>query len=137
MTMRLKDLEFDARLPHDKENTYTVRTTQAFNVYTNSLFEFDKDAAYHMKVSGEAWQPSANGLVIPTEATGATMVAVDRLIWLAKNGSPDHIVKPHVAVRFLGTTKDDPDVEMYIPVSSIISFTSYRYAYFTGYQDVQ
>lgn len=135
MVLRLKDMTMDISVPHDEKGSTLLRTMQALNIYTNSLFDFDKEVPYQLAVNGDAWQPSDDGLLLPAFIQGSTMSALNRIVWLAPEGEPDGAVRPHVAARFLGNTKDDPATEMYVPVDSVTSLKSYRYHYFVGYNE--
>ena len=137
MTMRLGDIVIDARIPHDADNKYTIQTMQALNIYTNSLFSFDSDVPYQLTVEGEAWHCGAESLLTPASINGSTMSAIDRVVWLAAVSEPEYMLRPHVAVRFLGETKDDLAQEVHVPIAAIKDLWSYRHKYFVGYKTDQ
>ena len=132
MVQRLASIEIDSRIPHDEKDEYTLQTMQALNIYTNSLFNFDKDVPYDLSVKGEAWYEDKDGNLKAAIIGGTTMASVDRLVWLG-NDRDEHTLMPHLAAKFLGTTKDDEPTSFYVPISIVKHFRSYRYNYFIGY----
>lgn len=135
MLLRLKGMTGDISVPHDEQGSTLLRSMQALNIYTNSLFSFDVDVPYQLAVDGDAWQPDSEGTLQPAFVKGSTMSALNRVVWLSPEGGPDSLVRPHLAARFLGNTKDDPATDMFVPIDSVVSLKSYRYHYFVGYSD--
>ena len=135
MLMRLADITIDVGRPHKDVDHLTLRSVQALNVYTNSLFTFDKDVPYLLQVDGPGWQPDKDGALQPAYLSGRTMSSLDELAWLAADEQPETVVLPHVAARFQSEDKDEPPIRMLVPISSIVSLRSFRYDYFVGYTD--
>ena len=133
MVMKLAGLTIDGRLPHDVGDGHALSTAQALNIYLESLFSFDKDSPYELSVNGEAWSIERNGDLIASAISGTSIAAVDRIVWLAKCNELSYLLSPHIAVRFLGTTKDDAVNLMYVPLDSVDQFRSQRHSYFVGY----
>lgn len=135
MVLKLKDIEINTVVSADKDHAHSTRTMQALNIYTNSLFDFDSDAPYGLTLDGEAWSSDSDGTLSRSYCSGATMSAIDRVVWLPKDDDHEHILTPHLAARFLGTTKDDSDTEIFVPICVVQQLRSYRYSFFTGYSD--
>lgn len=134
MVMRLQDVSIDVKLPRDEDEQRIVRSMQALNIYTNSLFDFDQDAPYLLAVSGDAWQ-LGDGNLEPAHISGSTMAALDRIVWLAEEGQPENILIPHLSARFLAESKDEPATDMFVPLKSVVALRSFRHDYFIGYPE--
>jgi hypothetical protein len=135
MLLRLSDSSVDIARPHRGDTELSLRSAQALNIYTNSLFTFDREAPYIISVSGDALQPDDDGGFQPTHITGTTMSSLDRIVWLAKDSESESVLYPHVIAHFLADDKDAKALEMMVPISSINSLKSCRYDYFVGYGD--
>lgn len=132
LAIRLRDIEADVLLSKEDDEDTHLRSMIALNIYTNDLIQFDSDVPYELSVEGAAWSPEGTTLE-RSYISGTTIVAVDRIVWLTADEGSEHKYYPHLATRFLSESKDEPDTDMLVPLSSVKSFKSFRYNYFVGY----
>jgi hypothetical protein len=134
MVRRLAEVAVDVCGPHRGDLDMTSKSSQALNLYTNSLFTFDREVPYIVGVNGFAWEPQADGTLTEAYANGKTMAVVDRVLWLQPVNSSESTasVKAYLSVNFLHADKDAVPSHLYIPIEGLTTFESLRHAYFHG-----
>lgn len=136
MIMRLVDMTVDAYSTHDGDEDLILRSSQALQAYTNSLFSFDKLAPYEIELQGDVWMmvdgvPKGGEVDRPLRS----LATIDKLLWLAIDG--ENTLRPHLDLKLMWQDKDTKLTHLLVPLIAVRHLLSVRHQYFVGYEDAQ
>lgn len=137
MVTRLAEVVVDARAAHAGDKALITRSVEALNIYTNSLFSFDKDMPYSATVQGDGWVMNDDGKTAPGEVgePSAMAITVSQLIWVNVCEEEKGILRPHLDARIQTPDKDIPGYHILLPLTGIKDFRSFRGMYFASHNE--
>ena len=98
----------------------------AFQVYIESLFQFDSAIGYGVEIDGATWLKKDQNYI----AAGIEASALATKVTLMLDNDPfqddEWVVKPHLKMTLHDDDKDETPLEVLVPVDSVADFVSIR-----------
>ncbi|HEY0965274.1 MAG TPA: hypothetical protein VGE13_02220 [Candidatus Saccharimonadales bacterium] len=134
MVCRLTNMKVDCGEAHQDDEMFAIRSSQALDIYTNSLFSFDKDMPYDAVMHGDGWTVYEDGETAPSEISEPTRapIKINRVAWVSSQNN-ERVLEAHLDVHILTDDKDGLGYHILLPLTTVKSLHSLRYAYFGGY----
>lgn len=107
------------------------RTKEAFRVYFDSLFNFDRYVGYGVSIDGEGYILNENA---PSEQAHITAYGIASNVLIRMEDAPSdpsEILRPHVQMTYHMEDKDDRVYQLLIPLDSVKEIMSLRRHFFT------
>lgn len=131
IVMNLKEHDWSLDSFEGENNaTEIAKIKRAFEVYMNSLFNFDSAVGYTVTIEGATWLEKGSGYM--AAAVRAEAIATDVSMRL-EDGPEDEsvlLMRPHLYARLHGEDETSGILRVLIPVDSLQSMVSIRSKYF-------